>query len=280
MSFPRRLFLESRVLHVHLPGNRTVTPLDAIRDFVSAEAGVLPNRTLGRGEIDGRGFRTTGELAPIEPAAVAQRIAIAQQEHRQAIVEAAVLADLLALVEYRPGHAVDHPRQHRVREPADRKIERGVPGVAKADCVGSGPQGISRPLGPPDRAASLGDAAALRQRLDEVGLPSGGPTVPANAGANRLERGLDERVVVVLFCFLAIARPSLSAKGGKRSFTTTLSDLMHQTSGIIVGGASHSRIRILNCPLPCGVWLKHRCSEAYRSGEDYRRAHPEILMVH
>src|SRR3546814_7906442 len=89
----------------------------------------------------------------------------------------AALADLLTLVEDRPRDTVDRARQDRVAEPADRMIEREIPGIAERLRIGPRAQAVGRHARHADRAARFLDAAARGERLDERDLLIGGPAV-------------------------------------------------------------------------------------------------------
>src|SRR3546814_16240019 len=73
----------------------------------------------------------SSDLHIVAPRAVANRIAIAQQPHREALVIMAALADLLTLVADRPRDTVDRARQDRVHAPAARMSQLEIPGIAE-----------------------------------------------------------------------------------------------------------------------------------------------------
>src|SRR3546814_4751170 len=102
----------------------------------------------------------------------------------------AALADLLTLVEDRPRDTVDRARQDRVAEPADRMIEREIPGIAERLRIGPRAQAVGRHARHADRAARFLDAAARGERLDERDLLIGGPAVAP--GTDRSEEHTSE----------------------------------------------------------------------------------------
>jgi hypothetical protein len=136
-------------------------------------------------------------IAAVEPFAVAQRIAIAQQEHRQPLVIVALLADLLAVDEDRYGDPIVRPRQDRVRQVPDAVVERRVPGVAEADRIGASAQRIGRTLRHTDDTAGVRDTRAFSQGLDESLLPFGHPAIEAGPGMRGCELGRFQTVEIV-----------------------------------------------------------------------------------
>ncbi|UZK68447.1 hypothetical protein OKW76_10270 [Sphingomonas sp. S1-29] len=137
-----------------------------------------------------------GGLHLVDPSAVAHRIAIAQQEHRQPFVIIAPLADLFPLEEDRARDAVDRARGHRVRKLPDGMFERPAPCRAKAGRPGIAAQPIGGDSVHPHRFGGLGDAAGGGERFDELGLAIGGPAVASFAQRDRIEIGHGVRGIV------------------------------------------------------------------------------------
>ena len=129
-------------------------------------------------------------VAAVMPAAVADRIAVAQQEHGQPLVKMATLPDLLPIVEDRHRHPVDRAGHGGIVQPLDHHILRRPPGEAEGLRVGPLPQGIGGLAAHPDGAAGLIDAAAGGQGLDEFELLVRRPAVVAVAEQDGPEDGV------------------------------------------------------------------------------------------
>ena len=115
----------------------------------------------------------------IEAGGVAQRIAIAHQEHGELVVVAAMLADLLALVEMGDDFAMQGAGETFVGDAADGEIERRIPRGAEPDRLGPHAQAIGGVAAHADGIARLPDAAG--QRLEEARLLERRPAIVAGA---------------------------------------------------------------------------------------------------
>jgi hypothetical protein len=133
------------------------------------------------GEDRRRPFERLARFPAVEPFTVALGRPIAQQEHRQPLVEVAPLADLLAAVKDRHRHAVDRPRQRRIGEPHDGGVHRRVPRHAEGLRIAPPAQGVGGGAAHADRARRFVDAAAIGQPLDERELLVRRPAVVAIA---------------------------------------------------------------------------------------------------
>jgi hypothetical protein len=115
----------------------------------------------------------------IDRTAIAHRVAVAQDEARQPLVEAAMFADEFALVVMRDGDAVDRAADRGVGQARNRIVERVIPGDAKRLRAGVAAQAI----GPLDRHADgtrgLCHAGAFGERLDKGDLAFGRPAIVA-----------------------------------------------------------------------------------------------------
>src|SRR3954468_5950648 len=93
----------------------------------------------------------------------AMAAAEAQQEHGQALVMVTPFADLLPLVEDRPGNAVLRAFHRRLLDCGIAAVERRIPGVAKGAATWP-PAQLARGLAAhPDMLGCGADAAAVRK---------------------------------------------------------------------------------------------------------------------
>lgn len=134
-------------------------------------------------------FGMAAAIDPVEMAPVAQRIAVAHQEHGEPVIVAAMLADLLALVEMRHGDAVDAAAERFVGDPAHGIVERDIPGDPEALRIRAAGEGIGAFRRHADAPAGIADAAAFGERADEIGLPPRRPAVMAGPHADGFEGG-------------------------------------------------------------------------------------------
>jgi hypothetical protein len=125
----------------------------------------------------------------VNPLAIADGIAAAQQEHDQPLVKVPLLADLLPLIEDRRDDAMHRAAERGVGQPTDGIIERDVPGDAEALRRRLPPQRIGRGGRHADPAARLRDTAAFAQHLDEIDLPLRRPAIMAHTRADKGESG-------------------------------------------------------------------------------------------
>jgi hypothetical protein len=138
------------------------------------------------GHAQRRPFRMSG-FGRVQLPAVAMGLAIAQDEHGQPLVIAAVGADQLALVIMGHFDAVDGTAVHGVLDRIGGAVQGAVHRKAEALRVRPAAQFIDGLARDADPGAGLLDAAAGGHGLDELHLPGGGEPVMAVAQFDRLE---------------------------------------------------------------------------------------------
>src|SRR5207248_929782 len=132
--------------------------------------------------VDGRG------LPLIEVSAVSVRPSVAQQKRGQAPVKVAIFADLLPLVEDRPRNPFDRALPRAGLDHGHRAIEGRIEGGAEVLCPWVIVKIVGRLAAHADGTTRVGDAAAGRERLEELLLPFHGPAVATNAAGGEVGR--------------------------------------------------------------------------------------------
>ena len=123
----------------------------------------------------------------LDPFAVAVGAAGAEEEHGEALVVVAPLADLFALVEDGAANAPPGPLQRGLLEIGIAAVERGVAGIAKCAPAWPPAQLADGFAAHPYMLAGGADAAAVGELLDEGDLAFCGPAVVAGADGDRGE---------------------------------------------------------------------------------------------